>query len=210
MPESPWSTAGALNGTGPLQQRPGQGWHPLAPGRCASGAASKGHLSVIALVQDRPELEQLVKLKYGPHTLPWSDYFFDRADYQELYDYLRKHRQFWHDGANVRPVALVFKPWRGRNSRITLTAQATWQIRGSTSLCVDKEGNKFNLFPTLYVKWLPIAKRIFQENFVLVCGIPKISRVKTVRNSGFLPLVDLTMDIVDDSQVCQIHPLRHR
>lgn len=42
---------------------------------------AKAVLSLIARVQERPELAAWIRLKYGGRTIPWDKYFFDLSDY---------------------------------------------------------------------------------------------------------------------------------
>lgn len=163
-------------------------------------------LSLIARVQERPELAACIRLKYGSRTIAWSDYFFDLTDYGELHDQLAgtPSPQF---KPTSRPVALAVKvipgiPWHTKNNR--------WRVQGRAMLGETAPHGRIAMRPVLYFQDEATATRVARQEHILVCGIPSLSQLKQSANDRFKPEVEMRFNIIAKAQVCRYFPMLMR
>ncbi len=164
---------------------------------------AKAVLSLISRLQERPELAEWVRLKYGARDIAWEDYFFDRDNYTQLYQRLLSCGQFHRRPGKDRPVALSIE---AAGDRITLTRFNHWQIRARAVRCALEDELPFAIRPVLYVADERIARRIARERNILVCGVPTLSGFREPEKKGLVRCADVSIDIINGVQVCRYHP----
>lgn len=163
---------------------------------------AKAVLSLIARVQERPELAAHIRLKYGSRTIAWSDYFFDLTYYSELHDQLAGTPSLPFKPTS-RPVALAVKvipgiPWHTKNNR--------WKVQGRAMLGKTAHHGRIALRPVLYFQDEATAARAARQEHVLVCGIPSLGDLKPPANDRFKPEVEMRFNIIAEAQVCRYFP----
>ena len=168
---------------------------------------AKAVLSFIARIQENPELAEWIKLKYGRHTVPWDDYFFDLDQYVALNNYLVRHNQIRRMLGENRPVAVAMEVVAGR---ATPTKYGHWQIRGRATVRGATDGEVVAIRPVLYVADQGLAETIARERHVLVCGVPILGKYRQPAGPGLKPCADMSIDIIDRAQVCRYSPMLRR
>lgn len=164
---------------------------------------AKAVLSLIGRVQERPELAEWIKLKYGSRDVAWEDYFFDRDNYTQLYQRLRSLGQSRRRLGQDRPVALAVEI---PGDRITPTKFGHWQVRARGARCALEGEGPFAIRPVLYVADEGIARRIARERNVLVCGVPTLGDFRVPERKGLVRCADVSLDVISGAQVCRYHP----
>lgn len=165
---------------------------------------AKAVLSFIARVQEKPELANWIKLKYGRHTVSWDEYFFDLDRYAALNNYLVRHNQTRRVPGENRPVAVAVEVVAGRDAP---TRYGHWQIRGRATVCDTTDGELVAIRPVLYVADQHLAQTIACKRHVLVCGVPILGEYRQPARSGLKPCADMSIDIIDRAQVCRYSPM---
>jgi len=165
---------------------------------------AKAILSFIARIQERPELAEWIKLKYGRYTIPWNDYFFDLTHYAELHNYLALHGQHRRKPGESRPAALAAEIAGGR---VTPTRFGHWQIRCRAVVCSAEDGSSVAIRPVLYAADQKLAETIARERHVLICGVPTLGEFVPATKRGLKPCADVSVDIINRAQVCRYSPM---
>lgn len=157
---------------------------------------AKAVLSLVARVQERPDLAASIRLKYDRYTIEWDKYFFGLAEHCKLYKYL------WQlsvkSGEKLPPVAVAIKvpdcPKR--------TKYGDWQFRARADVCED-----LAIRPVLYVKNQDLAHKIATECHVLVCALPRLGKLWKPDGERRKPEVDISLKIFSRRQVCRFSPI---
>ncbi|MBL6080691.1 hypothetical protein JMJ56_21985 [Belnapia sp. T18] len=164
---------------------------------------AKAVLAFMARIQERPELAAAIRLKYGGHTLEWTDYFYEVGEYATLYQYLSAHQQFCRRPGKDRPVALAVEV---RSRDIRQTRNGDWQILGRAEPGPADSAKPFVVVPAIYTRDEAIARWLIKEKHVLVCGVPTIRPARPAGKAWLKPSVDVSIDIVSRAQVCRYSP----
>lgn len=165
---------------------------------------AKAVLSFIARIQERPELAERIRLKYGRHTIAWGDYFFDLDGYAALHNYLALHGQHQRKPGENRPVALAVEIAGGR---ITPTKYDHWQIRCRAAIFPASNGNAVAIRPVLYAANRKLAETIAREHHVLICGVPTLGEFRQPTKQGLKLCADVSIDVINRAQVCRYSPM---
>jgi hypothetical protein len=165
---------------------------------------AKAVLSLISRVQEHPELAAWIRLKYGARNIAWEDYFFDRDNYTQLYQYLLSHGQFRRRPGKDRPVSLAVEI---AGDRITPTKFGHWQVRARAVRCTVEGESPFAIRPILYVADEGVARRIARERNILVCGVPTLGSFREPEKKWLVRCADVSLDVISSTQVCRYHPI---
>ena len=163
---------------------------------------AKAVLSLVARVQDRPELAEQIRLKYGSRTIPWDNYFFDFDDYGSFYDQVVPKEAPSKQGS--RPVALAVEIIPGAPR---LTRSGSWQTSCRAIPCNTAAHGRIVVRPVLYFREQASAVRVASQVHLLVCGIPKPSDLKQPNKSWLKPEAGMRFEIISGAQVCRYSPM---
>ncbi len=164
---------------------------------------AKAVLSLIARVQERPELAAQVSVKYGSRTIPWDKYFFDLSDYAALHAHVAPKPETQGKQAS-RTVALAVKVipgplWHTRNDN--------WRVKGFALPCRTAAQGEIVVRPMLYFKDEATAARAAAQEHVLVCVIPRLGDLKPPGKKWLKPEAEVSFNIISGAQVCRYSPM---
>ena len=160
---------------------------------------AKAVLALISRIQERKYLAEHIVLKYAEYTIRWNRYFFPFGSYCELYEHLAEKPSKNED----RPIALVVKILKMSDKQ---TQYDNWQIRctadiGKKGRAGSEAGTPLYLRPLLYVKDKDLADWIAQQEFVLVCALPRLGKLQPA-SKNYHPEILLNLTINHSAQVC--------
>lgn len=165
---------------------------------------AKAMLSLVAAIQERPELASWIVLKYASHTLTWDEFFYDLEDYCGLFNYLSAHKDEYPRVR--RPIAIAVEIIR--TTKPKLTASGYWRVLGRASRCQWRgSGSIVAIRPVLYVADKELADQLSNVPFILACGLPRLHSFQSPSKSGLSPCADVALNIFDPAQVCRYRPM---
>lgn len=158
-------------------------------------------LTLMARVQEMPELAQWIVLKYGRNEIAWSEYFYELHDSGRLYDYLVAHSQVSGGAVRELPVAAVVAI--DQKQPIRATKHGNWSIQCRRFRSDSAVHGEIAVKPVLYVKGEKLAAMIRGWDLALVCALPTAKPLLGAPTPELRPETEINFSIVNRFQVCQ-------
>ncbi len=160
---------------------------------------AKGILALAARIQSHQDLSDWIRLKFGDRRITWDEFLFDSDGYHALYNVLLAERTRASNARYPRPVALVARIFKESSAQ---EFNGEFRLIGTNRVIVTPAG-PLAIRPVFYFRDQQLAEDKRSEEFLLVCGLPKLSDIKPPIKLGLNPRVDVSIKIVDPRQICR-------
>jgi len=173
--------------------------------------SANGVLNFIKNLQEKPELENWMIIKYGAHEIPWNDYFFDliEADYARLRSILLENNQIAGTKTEaLRPITLAIQVLEGSRPHKTKFGEWSLIMRAQRFAEPSEECGYFSIQPVLHFKDEELADKVSKARYILACGLPRISEREPAPKSRLSPFSKVRMKIVSPTQLCRYRPMK--